>query len=67
VDIEPDVLPLGLPVTVQADVGKPLKATLPVCVAQVGCVMVPIVGADGDVFTVAVTANLALLSHPLTV
>ena len=29
------------------DAGKPLKATLPVAVLHVGCVIVPTVGAEG--------------------
>lgn len=32
---------------VQLPVGKPLKSTLPVAVKQVGCVIVPVAGADG--------------------
>ena len=40
--------PDGVPVTVQLpDAGKPLKATLPVAVLHVGCVIVPNVGAEG--------------------
>jgi hypothetical protein len=42
------VLPPGLTVTVHGLEGKPLKNTLPVATAQVGCVMVPITGAVGD-------------------
>jgi hypothetical protein len=34
-------------VTVQLPDGKPVKATLPVAVAQVGCVIVPMIGASG--------------------
>ena len=34
-------------VTVHAPAGNPLSATLPVGVVQVGCVMVPMTGADG--------------------
>ena len=38
----------GVLVNVQVPLdGKPLKTTLPVAVAQVGCVMVPTVGAVG--------------------
>ena len=33
--------------TVQFPAGKPFKITLPVAVEQVGCVMVPTIGADG--------------------
>ena len=39
------VIPPGL--MVQFPDGNPLKTTLPVAVAQVGCVMVPTVGALG--------------------
>jgi hypothetical protein len=41
---EPDIAP-GL--IVQFPDGKPLNATLPVATAQVGCVIVPTIGADG--------------------
>lgn len=38
----------GLRVSVQVpDDGRPLSAILPVAVPQVGCVIVPIDGADG--------------------
>ena len=53
---EPDRLPDGLPDKVHAVAGKPLNATLPVAVPQVGCVMVPIVGADGTVGWALTTA-----------
>ena len=33
---------------VQFPAGKPLSTTLPVATAQVGCVIVPTVGAVGD-------------------
>ena len=50
---EPEAEPEGLPVTVQVPLlGNPLKATDAVAVAQVGCVIVPIVGALGSAFTV---------------
>ena len=40
--------PPGLAVTVQLpDAGKPLNATAPVAVAQVGCVIAPTIGAEG--------------------
>ena len=32
---------------IQFPAGSPLKTTLPVAIAQVGCVMVPMVGAGG--------------------
>ncbi len=42
----------GVAVIVQdPDDGKPLKATLPVAKAQVGCVMVPMIGATGSTVT----------------
>jgi len=40
----PDIAP-GL--IVQFPEGKSFKTTLPVATEQVGCVMIPIVGADG--------------------
>ena len=44
------VITPGYLVNVQvSEDGKPLKTTLPVGVAQVGCVIVPIVGVDGPV------------------
>ena len=49
------VAPPGVAVTVQfPDGGNPLSSTLPVAVAQVGCVMVPAVGASGTGFTLKV-------------
>ena len=44
---EPVKLPDGLPVTVQVPDGRPLNAILAVAVPQLGCVIVPGVGADG--------------------
>ena len=45
----------GVLVNVQVPLdGKPLKTTLPVAVAQVGCVMVPTMGADGAPATVLI-------------
>ena len=41
------VAPPGVAVTVQAEAGRPLKATEPVATAQVGCVIAPIIGAEG--------------------
>lgn len=58
VEVEPVMLP-GL--TVQLPAGSPPRTTLPVETVQVGCVMVPIVGADGRGLTVtAVVADCAL-------
>ena len=58
----------GVLVNVQVPVdGSPFKITLPVASAQVGCVIVPTVGADGVALTVAVTFNLEALSQVLTV
>jgi hypothetical protein len=39
---------------VQLPAGKPLKSTLPVADAHVGCVIVTTVGADGKALTVTV-------------
>ena len=46
---EPEyVVPPGVPVMVHdPEAGSPLRATLPVVVIHVGCVMVPITGAEG--------------------
>jgi hypothetical protein len=42
------VLPAILPgLMVQFPAGKPLRTTLPVATAQVGCVIAPTIGADG--------------------
>jgi len=49
VPVPVDVVPPGVLVKVQVPVaGSPLKTTLPVATAQVGWVIVPIVGAVGD-------------------
>ena len=46
----------GVLVSVQVPVaGKPLKATLPVATEQVGCVIVPTVGAAGAFGTALMT------------
>ena len=58
VDTEPDKLPLGVPATVHDEAGRPLSATLAVAVPQVGCVIVPIVGADGITGAALTTAPL---------
>ena len=44
----------GFLVIVHDPDGKPLKATLPVVVVHVGCVIAPIVGAEGNAVTVIV-------------
>lgn len=42
------VVPPGFIVTVQPpDGGRPLSATLPVATRHVGCVIIPMTGADG--------------------
>ena len=52
----------GLRVRVQVpDAGNPLRSTLPVVTVQVGCVMVPIVGAGGMVAATSVTGMAAEL------
>jgi hypothetical protein len=38
--------------------GNPLKSTLPVGTAHVGCAVAPVIGADGNTLTVTVTAVL---------
>ena len=57
------VLPPGL--MVQFPTGNPLSATLPIAAVHVGCVIVPTIGVPGAVFTVANTAVLEALVHPL--
>ena len=57
------VAPPGFAVTVHAEVGKPLKATVAVATAQVGCVMVPIVGVAGNGLTITPAAAEVALSH----
>ena len=66
--VTPDpVIPPGLIIQVPA-AGNPFKTTLPVAVTQVGCVMVPIDGAEGIVpATVNVPEKLYLLHDELLV
>ena len=53
---------------VQAPAGNPLKATLPVGVVQVGCVIVPTIGATGAAGTALITTfALATEIHPVAV
>jgi hypothetical protein len=52
---------------VQFPEGNPLNTTLPVDEIQVGCVIVPTVGAAGVVLTVTDTAKRDVDSHPDTV
>jgi hypothetical protein len=53
------VVPPGDAVTVQEPVaGKPLRATDPVETAQVGCVIVPTIGADAAVGAVFIAADV---------
>ena len=48
VPVPEDVTPPGVLIRVHVPVaGSPFKATLAVATVQVGCVMVPTVGADG--------------------
>ena len=54
-------------VTVHAPSGKPLSATLPVAVAHVGWVMVPITGAVGDGLTVTTTGLMSKQPVAITV
>jgi hypothetical protein len=49
---------------IQLPNGKPFKTTLPVGIAQVGCVMVPTTGAAGKALTTTVVVA-AVLVHPL--
>ena len=53
-------VPDGLPLTVHVpEEGKPLSATEPVGVAQVGCVTVPRIGVDGVPGAASRTAGAA--------
>ena len=52
---------------VQAPAGNPLKATLPVGVVQVGCVMVPTMGVAVVGNALMVTLALAVETHPVAV
>ena len=45
--VDPVFVAPPVAVTVQLPEGRPLRATLPVAVAQVGCVIVPMIGASG--------------------
>jgi hypothetical protein len=56
VPVPVEVIAPGDLVKVQVPVaGNPLNSTLPVGIAQVGCVMVPITGAVGAVGTALIT------------
>jgi len=63
----PDALPDGLPVTVQETPGKPLNATLPVDVEQVGWVIRSMIGDAGVELTVKVLNAGVGLPQPVTV
>ena len=60
---EPTIFP-GLMVQ-EPLAGKPLRATLPVDKAQVGCVMVPTVGAAAAATTEPLAVTAALQQLPL--
>jgi hypothetical protein len=50
------VVPPGVFVNVQVPVaGKPFNTTLPVDITHVGCVMVPVIGAEGEPGAVLMT------------
>ena len=62
------VVPPGVLVNDQFPVsGKPFKTTLPVDEAHVGCVIVPIPGAEGITLTVAIIAVLVPVLQPFAV
>ena len=62
VAVDPAIAP-GLMVQVPA--GKPLNKTLPVAKLQVGCVMVPTIGAEGEAGCALITTlEEAIEVHP---
>ena len=61
------VKPLGEAVTVHGATGNPLKATVAVAVAQVGCVITPTTGAVGNALTVTVGVTLICVVQPVAV
>ena len=52
---------------VQVPDGKPLNTTLPVDTVQVGCVIVPTVGAVGKRFTITVLSVLDVPHKPVEI
>ena len=54
--VDPVMVAPPVAVIVQLPDGKPLRATLPVAVAQVGWVMVPTIGASGVAGCVLIVA-----------
>jgi hypothetical protein len=52
---------------VQFPAGKPLNTTLPVVIAQVGCVIAPTTGAVGKSFTVIDPVAVATPQPPVSV
>jgi len=62
-DPDPEMAP-GL--IIQLPAGKPFNITLPVATAQVGCVIVPTIGADGVTGWVLITmAGVGREVHPI--
>jgi hypothetical protein len=64
-----DVEPVRFPGLIVHDPeGRPLRTTLPVELVQLGCVMVPTVGAEGRALTVRVAAlDVAVLPPQLVI
>ena len=62
--VKSDVAGVAVIVQVPED-GKPLNATLPVAKAQVGCVMVPMIGGVAPEF-VEFTLKEVVLGHPFS-
>ena len=62
--VEPVIAP-GL--MVQVPEGRPLKTTLPVAVEQVGCVIVPTIGADGAPGSIRLAFTPVVEVQPLAV
>ena len=55
--VDPVFVAPPVAVTVQLPDGRPLRATLPVAVEQVGCVIAPTTGAVGVAGCVLITAS----------
>jgi hypothetical protein len=66
VSVDPVIVAPPVAVTVQLPDGKPLSATLPVEVAQVGWVIVPTIGATGVAGWVLIVAEVPVETQVLS-